>query len=85
MPDAKRKEKIKSQNPLRVPEMYGWVRRLAKQKGSGRRHVVYQAPCGRSLVRIHIYPLHTLMQNTTLTGTFHTHIEQLSSNIIRLL
>ncbi|XP_033645553.1 uncharacterized protein LOC117304991 isoform X2 [Asterias rubens] len=49
VPDAKRKEKIKSQNPLRVPEMYGWVRRLAKQKGSGRRHVVYQAPCGRSL------------------------------------
>ncbi|XP_038050695.1 histone-lysine N-methyltransferase SETDB1-like isoform X2 [Patiria miniata] len=49
IPDEKRKYKIRKQNPLHVPSMYGWVRRLAKQRGSGRRHVVYRTPCGRSL------------------------------------
>ncbi|XP_022104789.1 histone-lysine N-methyltransferase SETDB1-like isoform X2 [Acanthaster planci] len=49
IPDEKRKQKIRKQNPLHVPSMYGWVRRQAKQRGTGRRHVIYRAPCGRSL------------------------------------
>ena len=40
-----------NKNPLRLPEICGWSRELAKMKGSGKRHVVYRAPCGRMVVR----------------------------------
>ncbi|XP_041471640.1 histone-lysine N-methyltransferase eggless-like isoform X1 [Lytechinus variegatus] len=40
----------RTRNPLLVPLDLGWVRELCKQGGSSyKRHVVYRAPCGKSL------------------------------------
>lgn len=54
--------KMKGKNPLLIPMLFGWERHQAKYRTSGKRIVMYRAPCGRRLREID--EIHTYLMLT---------------------